>query len=235
LRVASRRSAAHSSGEVDLSESSLGLFQEKPQLNNLQVVASVNDLIAISGDEFFLRAAYFNLLGRGIDPEGLSNYIFQLARGCSREQVVFELATSPEGHQAGSSLPGLADLLRKQPTVAPLPEVNHVDHLLAVDSDAFVRAAYLAILHREADPEGLALYTDLVQQGWSRSDVLNELVTSEEGRTLKPDLRGLIPLLKRYRKAQLRSWVGWYHRAVKGAESDLPQDRLLRAALLAGR
>jgi hypothetical protein len=65
--------------------------------------------------------------------------------------------------------------------------------------------------------------------------VLNELVTSEEGRSLQPDLRGLKPLLKRYRKGQSRSWRGWYHRAVKGAESDLPQDRLLRAALLAGR
>jgi hypothetical protein len=198
-------------------------------------VASVSELLGIPGDDAFLRAAYVHLLRREADPSGLANYMDQLAKGCLREQVLVELATSPEGHQAGSSLPGLADLLRKQPTVAPLPEVNHVDHLLAVDSEAFVRAAYLAILHREADPEGLALYTDLLQQGWSRSYVLNELVTSEEGRSLKPDLRGLIPLLKRYRKAQLRSWLGWYHRAVKGAESDLPQDRLLRAALLAGR
>ena len=47
--------------------------------------------------------------------------------------------------------------------------------------------------------------------------------------------RGLKPLVKRYRKAQSRTLRGWYHRAVKGAESDLPQDRLLRAALLAGR
>jgi hypothetical protein len=159
----------------------------------------------------------------------------QLAKGCLREQVLVELATSPEGHQAGSSLPGLADLLRKQLMVTPLPEVNHVNDLLALRVEAFVRAAYLAILHREADPEGLVLYTDLLQQGWSRSYVLSELVTSEEGRSLKSGLRGLKPLVKRYRRGQSRSWFGWYHRAVKGAESDLPQDRLLRAALLAGR
>jgi hypothetical protein len=88
---------------------------------------------------------------------------------------------------------------------------------------------------REVDPQGFALYTDLLMQGWSRSYVLSELVNSDEGRSVKPSLRGLKPLVKRYRKAQSRSLRGWYHRAVKGAESDLPQDRLLRAALLAGR
>ena len=197
--------------------------------------ASVSELLLIPSDATFLRAAYLTLLRREADPSGLENYLRQLASGCSREQVVFELATSPEGHQADSSLPGLADLVRGQLSAATVPEVNHVHDLLPLRPEVFVRTAYQIVLGREVDPQGFALYTDLLMQGWSRSYVLCELVNSDEGRALKPSLRGLKPLLKRYRKAQSRSLRGWYHRAVKGAESDLPQDRLLRAALLAGR
>jgi len=197
--------------------------------------ASVSELLLIPEDESFLRAAYMHLLRREADPSGLENYRRQLAGGCSREQVVLELATSPEGHQADASLPGLADLVRRQLAAVAMPEVHHVNDLLPLRPEVFVRAAYQAVLGREVDPEGLALYTDLLAQGWSRSYVLNELVNSEEGRSVQLSLRGLKPLAKRYRKAQSRTLRGWYHRAVKGAESDLPQDRLLRAALLAGR
>lgn len=197
--------------------------------------ASASELLATPGDDAFLRAAYLHLLRREADPSGLENYLRQLVGGCSREQVVFELATSPEGHQADSSLPGLADLVRGQLSAARVPEVNHVHDLLPLRPEVFVRTAYQIVLGREVDPQGFALYTDLLMQGWSRSYVLCELVSSEEGRALRPSLRGLKPLVKRYRKAQSRSLRGWYHRAVKGAESDLPQDRLLRAALLAGR
>ena len=191
--------------------------------------------MATPGDDAFLRAAYLHLLRREADPSGLENYLRQLAGGCSRAQVVFELATSPEGHQADASLPGLADLVRSQLSAATVPEVHHVHDLLPLRTEVFVRTAYQIVLGREVDPQGLALYKDLLLQGWSRSYVLSELVNSDEGRSVKPSLRGLKPLVKRYRKAQSRSLRGWYHRAVKGAESDLPQDRLLRAALLAGR
>ena len=201
----------------------------------LSFASSVSELLATPSDDAFLRAAYVHLLRREADPSGLDNYLRQLAGGCSREQVVFELATSPEGDQADSSLPGLADLVRGQLSAARVPEVNHVHDLLPLHPDVFVRTAYQIVLGREVDPQGFALYTDLLMQGWSRSYVLSELVNSDEGRSVKPSLRGLKPLVKRYRKAQSRSLRGWYHRAVKGAESDLPQDRLLRAALLAGR
>lgn len=201
----------------------------------LPFASSTSELLATPGDEPFLRTAYLSLLRREADPSGLENYLRQLAGGCSRAQVVFELATSPEGHQADASLPGLADLVRSQLSAATVPEVHHVHDLLPLRTEVFVRTAYQIVLGREVDPQGLALYKDLLLQGWSRSYVLSELVNSDEGRSVKPSLRGLKPLVKRYRKAQSRSLRGWYHRAVKGAESDLPQDRLLRAALLAGR
>ena len=197
--------------------------------------ASVSELLLISGEEKFLRAAYQHVLHREVDPSGLENYLRKLAGRCSREQVVYELATSSEGREADSSLPGLTELVRVRLAAESVPDVNHVNDLLPLRREVFVCAAYQSVLHREVDPQGLALYKDLLLQGWSRSYVLSELVNSDEGRSVKPSLRGLKPLVKRYRKAQSRSLRGWYHRAVKGAESDLPQDRLLRAALLAGR
>ena len=146
----------------------------------------------------------------------------------------------PEAAAAGLQICGMDDLLRKQAalqaSVADLPvrpRAGHVNELLDLPFDDFVKTAYVSVLDRKADPEGLALYAGLLKQGWSRSYVLCELLNSDEGRGLAVSLPGLKGLARRYPKAQARSLRGWYHRSVKGAESDLPQDRALRAALLA--
>lgn len=194
---------------------------------------SVDALFSVSSDDEFLRAAYSTLLSRDVDPSGLVNYLAQLYSGTSRAQVIVELATSAEGQASGHVLHGLDALLAQVAELEVPAEVRHASVLLVLEPDAFLTAAYRAVLLRDADPEGIALYEGLLRQGWSRSYVLNELFLSEEGRGIKSSLAGLRALVKRYRRAQARTLFGWYQRSVKGAESDLPQDRALRAALLA--
>lgn len=199
---------------------------------------SAQTLLALIDDSAFLGAAYLALFGREVDPSGLDNYLSQLCSGVSREQVLCELAASPEAVAFGRALPGMDDLFARQSALeaenaAAAQPVSHVNELMGLPVDQFLKAAYVAVLGREVDPEGFALYSDLLRQGWSRSYVLCELLASDEGRQLSVALPGLKGLARRYRKAQARSLRGWYHRSVKGAESDLPSDRLLRAALSA--
>jgi Domain of unknown function (DUF4214) len=107
-------------------------------------------------------------------------------------------------------------------------EIAQASALLELHGAAFVKAAYLALFKRDADPEGLARYVAVLRSGFSRSYVLDALASSPEAREKSSSLPGLRKLLTAYRKAQKRSWSGWYWRTVKGAESDLPSARELR-------
>lgn len=65
------------------------------------------------------------------------------------------------------------------------------------EDQTFVRAAYLALLGREADASGLETYTDLLREGMRKSEIVWALATSDEGRQLaatrRPaDLDGLL-------------------------------------------
>jgi hypothetical protein len=189
--------------------------------------AHVRELLRKEEAEF-LQAAYRAILGREADATGLRHYAQRLAAGDSREQVLADLRRDPEGRAFNASIAGLDELVARSapPAAAPAqPAATHVDDLLALSGEPFLRAAYLAILRREVDPEGLRRYMDVLRSGYSRSHVLKELAASSEARAASAGLPGLAALVSAYEKAQDVSWGGWYWRAVKGAESDLPPDR----------
>jgi len=73
------------------------------------------DELLLLDDEPFVRAAYQTLLGRPVDDSGLRNYIGQVRRGVAKEEVITELARSPEGRARGlDTAPGLQPLLIAQ-------------------------------------------------------------------------------------------------------------------------
>jgi hypothetical protein len=75
-----------------------------------------NELLALH-DATFVRAAYRSLLGRPADDEGMRFYVGRLRAGVSKDQVVLELADSPEATQRGEfTLPGLQALRMRQPS-----------------------------------------------------------------------------------------------------------------------
>lgn len=193
--------------------------------------AHARELLALDGMAF-VRHAYLAILGRDPDPSGLAHYSQRLASGVPKVQILADLRADPEGQAYASRLAGLDELLGKGAANKENQHSPHVNELLVLHGTAFVRAAYLAILRREADPGGLATYVALLRGGFSRTHVLDALACSPEARSRSADagagLRGLKTLLKAYRKGQARSWAGWYWRNVKGAESDLPPAREAR-------
>jgi hypothetical protein len=194
-----------------------------------QLFTSLRDL----GDEIFVQRAYLALLGRPADPTGYRENLAQLRGGASREQVWEMLACSAES-LTFRVVPKAAE----QAVASQTDQNRHAAHareLLSLHGSAFVRAAYVAILQREADPAGLSLYLEVLRSGKSRSYVIAELAVSTEARAKPHRLQGLDVLLRDYARAQFPSWRGWYWRAVRGAESDLPpscETRMLAYAVM---
>jgi hypothetical protein len=206
---------------------------------NLKATAGLPDWFSLEG-EAFVRQAYQRLLDRPADAMGVQNYTAQLLAGLSKAQLVSELQSSPEGRMVARRRPigagldkarggfanhQLSTLAATEAQTSVAAEPRHVNDLMDFHGAMFVKAAYLALFKREADAEGLARYVEVLRSGFSRSYVLGTFAASPEAREKSSDLPGLRSLLAAYHKAQKSSWVGWYWRNVKGAESDLPAAR----------
>lgn len=72
---------------------------------------SVADIIALPSDTAFLRAAYQAALGRQPDPVEMVRHRKALARGRTRERILFAIATLLEAKMARRNIPGLRRLL----------------------------------------------------------------------------------------------------------------------------
>ncbi len=190
-------------------------------------VQAVGDLLRLEGAAF-IAEAYRQVLGRDVDATGARNYGSRLAAGDSKEQILADLRSDPEGQAFNSRLAGLDDLVRAV-QAGKGGAAGSLDELLALDGPAFVKGAYQLLFRREADDGGLARYCPLLRQGFSKLFVLDALYTSPEARDKGASLPSLEPRLRAYRRAQRTSWSGWYWRHVRGVESDLPRDREVRA------
>ena len=210
-------------------------------------------------DEAFVKQAYLRLLGRGVDPQGLSSYLQELQQGVSRAEVYQALASSEEAQRYESRRQQMRRSVAVSSTMArsramvpapmwwpapvsvsvawdgPAPQVANAQELLDLEGADFVKAAYVALLGREVDAAGGDNYIRRLRDGWSRMSIVKGLCTSDEGKAHDRRLPGLDKALARYNKAQRRSWAGWYQRSVLGVESDLPMERHLRATHLALR
>lgn len=77
------------------------------------------------------------------------------------------------------------------------PAPSTATELMRLDGRQFLNEAYRAILRRPPDPVGLSFYEGRMEAGFDKRDVLVDLATSKEGRTVAPRLEGLDDLLKR--------------------------------------
>jgi hypothetical protein len=194
-------------------------------------VASVTDLLLLEGPDF-VRQCYRSLLGREVDPTGLTHYTERIKAGDSKSQVVTDIRMDPEGRRYGAQLSGLDELLARteaERVQAAHPEANTMLELLDLPVEEFVEGAYQLILGRKADSTGKLMYNQLLREGMSRMYVLKELAASQEATTTGKRPSGLDTAIRRYVRASRRTWGGWYMRQVKGVESDLPAERLVRS------
>lgn len=194
----------------------------------------------LDGDAF-VSQTYKQLLHRAAGARGgLQACMVRLAAGVPKTKILAELQAAPKARSTARNLPDA----QQPPTPATSPRaanpaaygdsaaatrVNHVNELLALPDDQFLKAVYWNILGRPIDAQGEAVHAERLRQGWSRMFVVRAIHTSQEGQAVGRVLPGLRRALARYEKAQRRSLEGWYRRSVLGAESDLPSNRMLRA------
>lgn len=99
--------------------------------------------------------------------------------------------------------------------------------LLALHDQTFVRCAYLTLLGRAADPDGLRTYTRQVRLGERKMAIVSQLHRSAEGRAFAADLPGLSKAVTAYRQSR---WpvLGRLFQLGKAAEGDGAHERRLR-------
>jgi hypothetical protein len=139
------------------------------------------------GDEAFLQKAYLLLLGRPADPTGFRDYLEALREGMPRQQVWEQLAGSEEARsfRQRAGAPAGDDGAAEEADGEAEPHATHArsgtfDRLMSREGSEFVRAAYIAVLGREADRTGHAYYKERLRTGHSKAAVLAELATSPE-------------------------------------------------------
>lgn len=71
---------------------------------------NISDLLGLY-DREFITCAYFTLLGRRPDPQGMNTYLRLVRQGESKIAIVGRLANSPEGRAYGADTPGLSKAL----------------------------------------------------------------------------------------------------------------------------
>jgi GT2 family glycosyltransferase len=178
-------------------------------------------------DDAFVERAYRDIIGRPSDPEGHAGYVQRLRQGTSRQQVLADLQASDEGRRRAAQL-GRTDTLGAVPTVqaeqAPAPTLEQL--LTPASDEAFIDAAYRAVLARTSDSAGRRTYLHLLRRGASRLDVLDALLQSPEGRRAArplPDLRAALAgrVLSRWRV--LRPPLRLVRRCVRGVRQYLSQ------------
>jgi hypothetical protein len=111
-----------------------------------------------------VRSAYQDILGRDPDPDGLRNYRDKIIRDGWSEQDV-------------------RDDLRRSAEYATLSGRT-------ASADRIIRRAYMDVLHREPDAEGLATYRrEIIENGWEYHDLRQVLARSEERRDTRRAVR----------------------------------------------
>jgi predicted SAM-dependent methyltransferase len=76
-------------------------------------------------DTDFVEAAYWAILKRAPEPDGLTYYSTRLRGGVRKLQILGELASSEEARKAGVEIPGLAAALRMQ-RLSKVPLLGHL-------------------------------------------------------------------------------------------------------------
>lgn len=114
--------------------------------------------------------------------------------------------------------------------VAKVGRAHSLQELCLYDGYAFIRSAYLTVLDRLPDEQGLAFYMGRLDQGVSKLTILRQLRFSSEGRANDPGIGGFDRALKRHWRGTL-PFVGWIYRQFTKGESDGPAARDRRALM----
>lgn len=157
---------------------------------------------AATDDQWFVDDVYTDVLGRRADPDGMSFWTGELARGLNRARLAASIHNTAEArarlidHAFMSHLGREADPAAKGHWMAFLSRGGSARQLeLALVSsdefyaarchgavDEFIDAMYEDVLQRDADSAGRDYFRGLLASGGSRSAAVQQLQLSDEGR-----------------------------------------------------
>jgi hypothetical protein len=86
-----------------------------------------------------------------------------------------------------------------------------VYELLSLYNEQFVRSAFITLLGREPDPDGMKYYLGRLRDGYGKKNVIFQLAKSEEAKNINADLDGLSELITNYKISTHWLW-GWVFR-----------------------
>ena len=122
----------------------------------------------------------------------------------------------------------LSSSLYKATLMTPPTVATTLGELLSCHDQRFVHCAYLTLLGRAPDHEGLSYYLGRLRMGYSKITILAQLCLSAEGKTHAVKLLGLDSAIQRYKRGR---WplIGRYLQSTSGTDNDHPATRNLRS------
>jgi hypothetical protein len=158
---------------------------------------------SVTPNERFVQQAYLDILGRPVDPSGLSNWTGFLSLGGTRAGVAHGLLASVEyrAHvidgfyqkylNRAADRDGLNNFVlflgaggsqeQVQAVILGSPEYSQVHN--AASNDAFLSQLYQDVLNRPIDANGRLTFLQALAAGVSRADVAATLLASTEYKT----------------------------------------------------
>lgn len=221
----------------------IGEAGEKPVIappSQALQVTRVEQLLLLENTHEFIEIAYWVLLKRAPDAEGVAIYHDRIQGGVGKVQILFEIFTSEECREIGVELPGLRDTFAREgmPVVeevrpsspAMLSRVaTSLTELLAYQGGQFVECAYMTLLKRAPDTQG---FQDRLQQllaGSSKIQILDEMSSSQEANSAGVGFPELSSAIKRYRLSRTPV-IGRLVKVFVDVEDDSVAERRGRAA-----
>jgi hypothetical protein len=177
-------------------------------------IARAEQLLLIDDYSQLIEVAYWVLLKRAPDPEGITNYLERLNSGARKAQFLHELFTSTECRNIGVEVPGLREIFAREgldvveeimsSTPDSSPEVaTTLAMLLELQGGRFVESAYMTLLKRQPDIHGYQYRLRQLMNGDAKIQILGEIAASKEAIEVGADLPGLQAALRRYNLSQL--------------------------------
>jgi len=106
-------------------------------------------------------------------------------------------------------------------------QIEHFTELFARNDIHFVECAYMSILGREPDPEGMHYYLNRIRSGISKVEIAAQLIKSDEAGTYKPEIVGLKKEIRSFNIGRI-PLIGWIYRKFYGLEGNGFSHRKLR-------
>ena len=221
----------------------IGETSHKPPIlppSEAMQITRAEQLLVLDDHNKLIEIAYWVLLKRAPDMEGISNYLDRLNGGASKMQFLHELFTSAECREIGVELPGLRDAFAREgldvvdekPSTPPkllMGTAKTLTELLSHLGAQFVECAYMTLFKRAPDSEGFQHRLAQLLGGTSKIQILSEMSASKEAIMVGATLPGLAAALSRYHLSRTPI-LGRFVKLLVDVEGDSVAERRGRAA-----